>query len=391
MKVYKLFSAWYFFIFFSFGSFLPLLSPFLKERGFSGLNIGSALALGALVTIIMQPLWGYLADRYRNSKVIVFILVTCYTLAGLTMAVGTGVAKLTIIYGVFMVFFSGIMPVIDSMVVGNGLEFGKVRLWGAMGFALGAQVTGLLAESLGLPSIFFAITLSNVLVLILTVKIDDRSHSKTREDSLNRGDILELLSDKGYLIFLVASFLVGGSMTGHNNYFSLLYRELGGSLSGVGLAFLLFAGSEAPVMALVQNLSRKINVTSGLIISSLIFSMRWLWYSTMPDPKWILTLFFIQGLSIGSFLVLVTLYISEVTTPNLRTTALAIYFSFSAGLGGMFAQYFSGLILNNYEIAQVYSFYFVMSLLGGGLYLLLLIRREKKVDCKMEDAGVKCK
>lgn len=339
----------------------------------------------------MQPLWGYLADRYRNSKVIVFILVTCYTLAGLTMAVGTGVAKLTIIYGVFMVFFSGIMPVIDSMVVGNGLEFGKVRLWGAMGFALGAQVTGLLAESLGLPSIFFAITLSNVLVLILTVKIDDRSHSKTREDSLNRGDILELLSDKGYLIFLVASFLVGGSMTGHNNYFSLLYRELGGSLSGVGLAFLLFAGSEAPVMALVQNLSRKINVTSGLIISSLIFSMRWLWYSTMPDPKWILTLFFIQGLSIGSFLVLVTLYISEVTTPNLRTTALAIYFSFSAGLGGMFAQYFSGLILNNYEIAQVYSFYFVMSLLGGGLYLLLLIRREKKVDCKMEDAGVKCK
>ncbi|GLI57414.1 MFS transporter [Propionigenium maris DSM 9537] len=391
MKVYKLFSAWYFFIFFSFGSFLPLLSPFLKERGFSGLNIGSALALGALVTIIMQPLWGYLADRYRNSKVIVFILITCYTLAGLTMAAGTGVAKLTIIYGVFMVFFSGIMPVIDSMVVGNDLEFGKVRLWGAMGFALGAQLTGLLAENLGLSSIFIAITLSNILVLILTARIDDRSHSKTREDSLNRGDILELLSDKGYLIFLVASFLVGGSMTGHNNYFSLLYRELGGSLSGVGLAFLLFAGSEAPVMALVQNLSRRINVTSGLIISSLIFSIRWLWYSTMPDPKWILTLFFIQGLSIGSFLVLVTLYISEVTGPGLRTTALAIYFSFSAGLGGMFAQYFSGLILNNYGIAQVYSFYFIMSLLGGGLYFLLLIGREKKVDCKMEDAGVKYK
>ncbi len=391
MKVYKLFSAWYFFIFFSFGSFLPLLSPFLKERGFSGLNIGSALALGALVTIIMQPLWGYLADKYKNSKVIVFILITCYTLAGLTMSLGAGVGKLTIIYGVFMVFFSGIMPVIDSMVVGNGLEFGKVRLWGAMGFALGAQVTGVMAENHGLPSIFIAITLSNILVLILTARIDDRSHSETREGSLDRGDILKLLSNKGYLIFLVASFLVGGSMTGHNNYFSLLYRELGGSLSGVGLAFLLFAGSEAPVMALVQNLSRRINVTSGLVISSLIFSLRWLWYSTMPDPKFILILFFIQGLSIGSFLVLVTLYISEVTTPDLRTTALAIYFSFSAGLGGMFAQYFSGLILNNYGIAQVYSFYFIMSLLGGGLYLLLFIRREKKVDCKMEDAGVKYK
>ncbi len=180
-------------------------------------------------------------------------------------------------------------------------------------------------------------------------------------------------------------------MTGHNNYFSLLYRELGGSLSGVGLAFLLFAGSEAPVMALVQNLSRRINVTSGLVISSLIFSLRWLWYSTMPDPKFILILFFIQGLSIGSFLVLVTLYISEVTTPDLRTTALAIYFSFSAGLGGMFAQYFSGLILNNYGIARVYSFYFVMSLLGGGLYLLLLVVRKGKSHCKIEDAGVKYK
>lgn len=388
MKLYKLFSAWYFFIFFSFGSFLPLLSPFFKERGFSGLNIGGALALGALITIIMQPLWGYLADKHKNSKSIVFILITCYTLAGLTMARGTGVAKLTIIYGVFMVFFSGIMPVIDSMVVGNGLEFGKVRLWGALGFALGAQVTGVLAENFGLSSIFTVITLSNILVLILTSRIDDRSHNRERETSLNRGDVLKLLSNKNYLIFLVASFLIGGSMTGHNNYFSLLYRELGGSLSGIGLAFLLFAGSEAPVMALVQNLSKRINVISGLIISSLIFSMRWLWYSTMPDPKWILIFFFIQGLSIGSFLVLVTLYISEVTIPDLRTTALAIYFSFSAGLGGMFAQYFSGLILNNYGIAQVYNFYFIMSLLGGGLYLLL-IRREKKVDCKIEDAGVK--
>lgn len=389
MNVYKLFSSWYFFIFFSFGSFIPLLSPFFRERGFTGLNLGSALALGALVTIIMQPLWGFLADRYRNSKFIVFILITSYTLAGLLMAVSSGVTKLTTIYVVFMIFFSGIMPVIDSMVVGNGLEFGKVRLWGAMGFAVGAQATGLLAETWGLTTIFGVITLSNIVVLILTVRMDDRSHSRERVATLKREDIMRLLTNKNYLIFLVASFLVGGSMTGHNNYFSLLYRELGGSLSGVGLAFLLFAGSEAPIMALVQNLSKRLNITVGLIISSLIFSMRWLWYGSMPDPKWILILFFIQGLSIGSYLILVTLFISEVTSAALRTTALAIYFSFSAGLGGMFAQYFSGLILNNYGIAKVYNFYFIMSLLGGGLFLLLFIRGSRKVDCKIENTCVK--
>ena len=117
----------------------------------------------------------------------------------------------------------------------------------------------------------------------------------------------KLLSNTNYLVFLIASFLIGGTITANNSYFGLLYGELGGSISGIGLAFLLFAGSEAPIMAVVQNFSKRVNLILGLMISCLFFVLRYYWYGSMPAPKWILAFFFIQGLSIGSYLVLATL------------------------------------------------------------------------------------
>jgi len=376
-NLYPILAAWYFFMFYSMGSFFPLISQFLKDAGFNGSQLGTAFGLGALVTIILQPLWGFLSDRYRQPKLLIYLLIPVYTVGAVLIYKGSSVLSITAAYILFMGFFSGLTPVTDSMVVESGIEFGRIRLWGAVGFAIGAQITGILSQNFGLGAIFLSVIASNLAVLIVTRAIHINPSSIEGDSRVSKNDFKKLLSSRKYLLFLMASFLVGGTMAGHNSYFGLLYRELGGSISGIGLAFLLFAGSEAPVMALVQKISAKMSLTLGLLISSLFFALRWYWYSTMPDPRTILVLFLLQGLSIGSFLVLVTLYINEITVPKLRTTALAIYFSFSAGIGGMFTQYFSGFIMQRWDISKVYTFYFISSLIAAILFTLLFLDDRK--------------
>ena len=372
------------------GSFIPLVSPFLKEKGFSGVELGTALGLGALATIIMQPVWGAFSDRYKNPKSIILILTGAYSITGIFMIYNSGVAALTAIYILFMGFFSGVNPITDSMVLGNNLEFGRIRLWGAIGFAIGAQVTGILAQTFGLSVLFLCILMSNIVAILITLRIDDRSHAAVHESTSKWIEIKKLLSNPGYLVFLLASFLIGGTLVANNSYFGLLYGELGGSVSGIGLAFLLFAGSEAPVMSAVQKFSKGFNLILGLMISSLIFALRYYWYGSMPAPKWILIFFFIQGLSIGSYLVLATLFIKENTHPSLRATAIGVYFSLSTGVGGMLTQYFSGIILDRWGLSTVYNFYFLLALTAALLYLILyLIQGKGKAYCRGNKRGVK--
>ncbi len=374
-KKYGIYASWYFFMFFALGTFLPLFSQYLKWKDFSGKELGLAFSLGSLATIIMQPIWGYISDHFKKPKVVINLLIIASSLSTLGIAFSPNVVTITIFYLIFMIFFSGLNPVCDSLVLASPFEFGKIRLWGAIGFAIGVQVAGILAEKFGLNIIFPLIIVSYLATLgiVSLIKVEE-----IEEHPISKRDILILLSNKKFIIFLLGSFMIGGTITAHNNYFGILYRELGGSIAGIGLAFLLFAGSEAPVMVFSQNLAKKINLTLALFISSLIFNIRWFWYGTGPNPNFILFLFFLQGLSIGSYLVFVTLFISENTKSNLRTTAIAIYASFSVGIGGMILQYVSGLLLENKGIKFVYTFYFYCTIVASLLYFLLYVIDKKK-------------
>lgn len=373
-KKYSIYASWYFFMFFALGTFLPLFSQYLKWKDFSGTQLGLAFSLGSLATIIMQPIWGYISDHYKKPKLVINLLIIAASIATIGIALSPNVLTITIFYLVFMVFFSGLNPVCDSLVLASPFPFGKIRLWGAVGFAIGVQIAGILAEKFGLNIIFPLIIISYIITLAIVRLIEVE---EVEEHPISKKDIITLLTNKKFIVFLLGSFMIGGTITAHNNYFGILYRELGGSIAGIGLAFLLFAGSEAPVMVLSQNLAKKINLSLALFISSLIFNLRWFWYGTGPNPNLILVLFFLQGLSIGSYLVFVTLFIGENTKSNLRTTAIAIYASFSVGVGGMIMQYISGLLLESRGIEFVYSFYFYCTIVASLLYFLLYMMDKK--------------
>lgn len=53
-------------------SFLPL---YLKFKGLSGTEIGWVLAVGPLASIISQPFWGYLSDKYKTVKWVLIMTI----------------------------------------------------------------------------------------------------------------------------------------------------------------------------------------------------------------------------------------------------------------------------------------------------------------------------
>lgn len=60
----------YFFIFFGYGCFYPMIGLYLKEKQFSGLEMGILQSIIPLLLIIVQPMWGILADYSQRPRAI---------------------------------------------------------------------------------------------------------------------------------------------------------------------------------------------------------------------------------------------------------------------------------------------------------------------------------
>ena len=67
LVVYK---GFYFFFFSAVGSLLPYITVFYKQLGLSAHQTGVLIGVRPVIQLLVQPLWGSIADTYKRSKVI---------------------------------------------------------------------------------------------------------------------------------------------------------------------------------------------------------------------------------------------------------------------------------------------------------------------------------
>lgn len=369
--------GFYFFLFFGLGAHLPLLSLYLADFGLSGVQIGSLLAAGPIVAILVQPVWGMISDRYQAQKKVLLLSLLLAALAGIAFSLaGSHYAILFPIYILMVLFQSAIVPIIDSITLSHmrvtGGSYGSIRLFGALGFAVSVWVAGQLSGMLGLQSIFYLYAGSFIVCMLLGGNLPQESLPLVTSIWQGLGQLLRIPQ---YLVFLIAAFLIFGPINANNSYFSLFYTAIGGTVAGVGLAFLLFAGSEAPIMQLSGRFIKRFGMLLMLILSGVVAGIRWFFYAGEPNPDIVLWLFLLQGLSTGVFLPVAASYIRENTPRAMQVTAQAIYAAVGNSLGTVVASFIAGNLLDQFGIFASYKYFAVSSFLGSILLLALFMKQ----------------
>ena len=166
------------------------------------------------------------------------------------------------------------------------------------------------------------------------------------------------------MLFLVGTFLVFGTIQANNSFYGIFFTAIGGSVAGVGLSFLIAAGSEAPVMLVAQRFISRFGLVPILILSATISSLRWIWYGFEPSPGLVTALLFVQGLSVGLYLPAAAQYVREISPDEVRVTAMGLYSAIGNGLGSMAGTLAGGFVLDAYGIFTTYTFFGIASLVG---------------------------
>lgn len=374
----------YFFIFSAMGVMNPLISQYLNSIGFSGTQIGTVTSVSTAVAIFASTFWG---EKYANSKdgrkVIIFLCIAA-GLVGILNSFVTAFVVFVLTYGLMFFFQGPINGASDSMVIENGVEFASVRLWGAIGYALAVFAGGRIGDYFGLGNIFYIYAAAYLMGALILTRVAVKPHGQNEKQVQNhekeKVGYLDLLADKKAVQLIFCGIFICGSNVANNTYFSFLFLDGGGTMSGVGTTFLLMVGCEAPFMALAPWLSRKITREKAVLFAAVLQALRYLWYSTGPSSTMLMGTFFLQGIVNGILLVEFVKYISSVVQPRLLGIAVAAYYAISSHIGTIICNFFGGIAMDHFGSTGVYALFGTLNAIGAILFVLFgLHKNEKKL------------
>jgi MFS family permease len=122
------------------GAIVPLFSLRLKELGFTPVQIGVCCMTQALGTTLAPLLAGQLADRWFSAE---RCLVVCAAVEAVLLWVLGGLTEPNVVFAVSLVFWLVMAPAMTlttyvafAHLKNPGRDYGRVRLWGTVGWVL---------------------------------------------------------------------------------------------------------------------------------------------------------------------------------------------------------------------------------------------------------------
>jgi MFS family permease len=234
-----------------------------------GMPYGEALALGTatFVAVAVGTLpAGWLGDRWRRSHLIVIFFIglgSSSVLAGLSDGPVALIAGLTLI-GLFAAIYHPVaIAAVVQLAQGSGRAIAVNGVWGNMGFAGAAVVTGVLTEAFGWRAAFIAPGVVAVALGIAAALLMGRSVDAVRADSRQSSSapIDRRRAQLRVFAFVGVSAVFGGLIfNGVTVALPKLFEEQLGSWSGgitqvgllTALAFAVAAFAQLPVGALLD-------------------------------------------------------------------------------------------------------------------------------------------
>ncbi len=144
----------YFCYFAAMASLTPFLALYYRQLGLSEGQIGLLAGIPPLLGLVAAPLWGALADATQQHRRLLTLAVIGSIGAVAILSQVTTLAWLLPVVALYAFCNNPIIPLVDNSVLlmlgDRKAEYGKHRLWGAIGWGVAAMVLGALIERAGL-------------------------------------------------------------------------------------------------------------------------------------------------------------------------------------------------------------------------------------------------
>lgn len=294
--------SFYFAAFGAIGLTAPYFPLWLEAHGFRGMRMSAIAALSPAFSIVGPPLAGALSDVRggRGALLSCACGASALAMAALCLAEAFDTAR---VFGVvflcvlgFALCRSPIILLADRIALDFGGNYGRRRVYGSMGFLLGAVGFGHFCPPEFVRWLPAAVASALGIACLVSLRLPRVSGAPLAPAFRHAWRLLE---QRPFRRLLVCSALFAASHASYDLCGSLFFRDLGAAGETIGLLWGTGVVAEILLLALAAPLLRRFRPERLLVFAYFGGALRWFALSAMPRPALAFLLQPLHAISFG--------------------------------------------------------------------------------------------
>ena len=244
---YAAYMLLYSFYFMSTSLFTTLISVYLMGKHYSASQVSTLVSVAFFLSMIAQPFFGYINERFGIVKMTTFSLGLILSgVFGFLWA--PNLFWLTVFYGLVLVCLNGTAPMMEIFATQSPYAFGKIRVWGTIGYSVGVQIAGWVYHQFSPQAVYYTVLLTIVLSLFCLSAVRMKTSEKREEKMKEPVSIRPLLNNRPYLFFIILIGLASGVGNIGHTYIPELLMDSGLPVQLASTVVALSVVVEAPLI-----------------------------------------------------------------------------------------------------------------------------------------------
>lgn len=359
-------SGFYLCYFATLGALIPYWGLYLRAHGYTPAAIGELMAVLMATKIAAPNVWAWVADRRERRMGIVRAASLLSLLAFAGVFIASGFWWLALVMLGFSFFWNASLPQFEAVTLGclgaHPHRYGRIRLWGSVGFIISVVTLGALLDRFGtglLPAAL-AMLFAAIWLLSLLVPNDMAARHRPASESLR-----SVLRRPTVAALLVTCLLMQASHGPYYAFYTLYLSDHGYAPGLIGQLWALGVVAEIGIFLLMPRLLPACGARRLLLASLALAAVRWLLIGVFVDQlPLLLVAQVLHAATFGIYHAAAIHLIHRHFPGRLQGRGQALYSSVSFGVGGALGSLSAGWLWGGVGPVVVYALASAVAILG---------------------------
>ena len=350
---------------------------YLLSCGYSNSEAGYILASANICALILQPFLADLADHSKKINAMTILLVSIAIIFVCSIGlffISIRSVVLTLIYVVMITLANAVIAFLTSVqflmdTSKSKINFGLCRAGGSLCFAILSALMGIMIERIGMKSIPTTLFIITLLIVVLCMyitrhRINDKQTTGSALEKRQSSSLFVFFRENPkFMILSVAMLFIYYAHAFITNFTISIVRNVGGNHREMGYLIAFMALMELPGMIGFKEISRRFKVSSLLLFSMIMFSVKAIIVWLSPS---LITLTFGFALQVVSFALYIpaSVQYANIIIDEKDTVKAQMMFNFMQAGGAVFSSIIGGWLIDFSGISHALLVGAILSCIG---------------------------
>ena len=372
-------------------AFFPFLALYLDGKGLTESDIGLVIAAMAVARVLLNPLWGHLADATLGRRTSLQIGSFLGAIFALVLAGFDGVIAIAVAGFFLAASMVSTGPNIDAITLehlgaARMSDYGRVRSWESFTYAIGCLTLGWIFQVAGIGWAMPNFAIASVLVFAwsFTVPRDTPRHEAAAGGGRLGTVGAVFRAAPRFWGFLAAVFLVWTGFNAAWNFIALKIASEGGGPLLVGIGTAVGGLVEVPMMRSSSRLHARLGLRRVYALGCAVYAIGFLLWGSVSNPTIVSLLTVLEGVAFSMLFTTSVVVVGRLLPSTLYSTGNSVAQMVSFGLGPIIGAGVGGFVYESAGPMTLYAGASALALSGGVVAWFAL--RVPELDAPLTEA-----